>query len=494
MLCAAAGLMATAMIISSFHRRPRPWTTDEVPVAFWSWREQTPAETDVRAAVETTRARTIFLHAGQIDFQDGRLSRIRPLAGKFPRNIELQLVYNATHALLAQLENVDERLLAESIAQSFSQDAERAAADEACLVGIQVDIDVPTRLLRRYALTLKALRAHLKPRVQLSITGLPTWMQSNELPATLAQVDFWVPQFYGGEIPGSFDEAIPISSPSDLERFVSRARSLNKPFYAGVAAYSYALLYSPSGALINLRGDLDPSLIAADADLELTEQRSFPNAAGEWRYAYRARADGVVDGLPIHAGELLVVDTPSAESLRTSTRIVRELAGEKLLGICIFRLPAADDPATLQIDQVATALSDRPSKLSIDFNFTAEPVRPRAASFAIENRGTANAVDLRIDLPVEPATIDSVSAPRNASIETLCRLNTNGTWSEQPCSQHRANLIRIVAPGLRSQRSFTVVLVFKSSAPNYVQPLSFETQTDDGQTYRQQREVYLQVK
>ena len=115
---------------------------------------------------------------------------------------------------------------------------------------------------------------------------------------------------------------------------------------------------------------MDPATLAADSNLELIEQRPFPlpaqfvtsangaGASGEWRYVYRARADGVTDGLAMHAGDLLVVDVPSAESLRLSARIVRELAGEKLLGICVFRLPAGGDPATLNVAQVATALAD----------------------------------------------------------------------------------------------------------------------------------------
>ena len=51
------------------------------------------------------------------------------------------------------------------------------------------------------------------------------------------------------------------------------ARELDKPFYAGLAAYSYALLYNSSGSLISLRG-VDPAL-AADANLELTSSVRF---------------------------------------------------------------------------------------------------------------------------------------------------------------------------------------------------------------------------
>jgi hypothetical protein len=365
MVCTAVLLMAGAAVISRVHRKPRPWPVDKVPVAFWAWKDQSPAQADVREAIEKAKARTIFLRAGQIDYQDGRLQRIRPVTGVLPVWIDLHLVYNATESLLTQLENIDEKTLADAIARAFQEDASRAAQQHARVPGLQLDFDVPTRLLARYERVLKALRADLKRGTRLSITGLPTWMQSSELRSTLKQVDFWVPQFYGNEIPQRVDQLIPISSADEIERFVNSARELNKPFYAGLAAYSHALLYDASGVLITLRGGIDPAMIASEPNLELIDQRPFGRAtnASEWRYAFRARADGVTEELAIHAGDVLVLDVPSAETLRASARIVREWAGEKLLGICVFRLPARGEPAMLSVDQIGAALADEDSAL-----------------------------------------------------------------------------------------------------------------------------------
>lgn len=493
MLCAAFGLMAVAMVYSSFHRKPRPWPVEKIPVAFWSWRNQTPSDADVRAAIEQTRAHTIFLRAGQIDYQAGKLSRIRPIDGPLPKKIDLHLVYNATRSLLDQLETVDEESVAKAIAESFEADSRRATAEQARVVGLQIDIDFPTRLLRRYKTILRALRARLQPGRQLSITGLPTWMQSTDLPSTLTVVDFWIPQFYGNEIPARADQLIPISAPQEIERFVNQARQLNKPFYAGLAAYGYALLYSPAGSFVSLRGDLDPAVIANDPNLVLVDSRSFPQAMGEWRYAYRARADGVTDGLAMHAGDVLVVNLPSAESLRAAAQIVRELAGEKLLGICVFRLPGHDDPATLAIEQVAAALANQPASPKFSVSFKKDRNRPGAAWLEIENQGTANAIgDLKIDLGVGTATVDSVSAQRGASVETLCRLpEANNQTVFEPCSLRRANLIRIAAPVLRRGQILRAFVVFNTSQASL--PVSIQTKTDAGQTYHDQLEIHLQV-
>jgi hypothetical protein len=485
-VCGAIALMAAAATIANFRRKPRTWRIQEVPIAFWAWRNQSPTEKDVRAAIEATHARALFLRAGQIDYQDKKLRRIRAATGSLPTGIDLHLVYNGTRSLLAQLETVSEDELASTIAVAFQEDTRRAEQQHARIIGLQIDIDVPTRLLGSYEKTLRALRRQLKPGTQLSITGLPTWMHSSELQSTLAQVDFWVPQFYGAEIPELVDQIMPISSPGNLDRFVDSARALNKPFYAGLSAYCWALLYNAAGSLITLRGDMDPATIAADPNLELIDQRPFEKSAkagSEWRFAYRARADGVADGLAMHAGDSLVVDVPSTESLRASARIVRELAGDKLLGICVFRLPASDDPSTLNAEQVATALSDRDSSANIQVRFKRSETEDRAWLLEIENTGTASAVGgLRVDVDVDVGTIEAINPGRGESAETICHIPANNTPAFTSCSPRRANMIRVNAAGLRPGQILKTKLVFTTRPPQALS-VSVETQTDTGDRY-----------
>jgi hypothetical protein len=489
-------LIATALSLS-FHRKPRVWPAATTPVAFWAWRNQTPAEADVRAAIEITKARAIFLRAGQIDFEDRAPRRIRAVTDSLPREIDLHLVYNATRSLLAQLDHIDESALADAISAAYQADAERAASAQARVVGLQIDIDVPTRLLGRYTNMLTALRARLRPGTQLSITGLPTWMESTELRSTLAVVDFWIPQLYGAEIPERFDQLVPISSPANVARFVSRARDFNKPFYAGLAAYSYTLLYNSAGSLISLRGDMDPAVLASDSNLELTDQRAFPapaelttsmrspTSSSEWRYVYRARVDDVIDDLVLHAGDVLVVDVPSAESLRLSARMVRELAGEKLLGICVFRLPAGDDPATLKIAQVASALADLDSTADVAVRWFAD-----TQVLEVKNLGTASAIvgSVKIDLLLTPGTIDGLTPHGSASVESLCAAaDTNPA----PCSQRRANVIRFKPRTLVAGQTVTARLAI-NPGPARVIPVLIEMQTDNGQPYLLRRDVVVE--
>ncbi len=76
-LIGVAAVLLIAAVSLSFQRKPRVWPAAETPVAFWAWRNQAPSEADVRAAIQQTKARAIFLRAGQIDLADGAPRRIR---------------------------------------------------------------------------------------------------------------------------------------------------------------------------------------------------------------------------------------------------------------------------------------------------------------------------------------------------------------------------------------------------------------------------------
>ena len=483
----ASVILTSVSLVSIYHARPRVWAVQEVPVAFWAWRTQSPDEADIQAAVEKAHAQVLFLRAGQIDYHDGELRRIRPLPGSLPKGIKLHLVYNTTRAVLEQLESTDPHTLANEVAESFREDSERAKRDGADVRGLQLDIDFPTRLLSRYEQTLSAIRPHLQQSTELSITGLPTWMDSPALNGVLQNVDFWVPQFYGGEIPTQLSQLIPISSPESITYFVNKARQLDKPFYAGLAAYSVTLLYNASGSLISLRGDMNPALIVSDPNLELIDQHSF--AAAERRYAFQAKADGVTDGLNMRAGDVLVVDLPSSETLRIASRITRELAGKKLLGICVFRLPASDDPATLTIEQVTGALNDRHVYALVYVHLKHKPARTLVLECT--NRGTAIPVlgTLKVDLHVPAGSFAEATPQPGVWIQPMCASESSNC--PQPCSERRANLVRLTAQFLAPGQTLTTTLKLNRE-PTPTTDVSVVMQTDTAHSYSRESEIWIE--
>ena len=487
-------LLLLAVLAGSFYApQPRPRAVSEVPIAFWAWRRNAPSERELQKAAAATKAKILFLRAGQIDLVNGTLQRIRLVSGPLPASVELHLVYNGTRKFLREWEQFEADALAASIANTFCADLVRASHEQALVAGLQLDFDAPTRLLPQYAQTLQRLRTLLPPDTKLSITGLPTWANARDLKAVLAAVDFWIPQCYGTNIPTHINQRIPISSPSDVARTISQIRQLGKPFYAGLSAYGYALLYAKDGRLLELRGDLDPAWAAHNTNLELVERRTFTSAtqASEMRYVYRAKSDVVLDGLILQAGEALVFDWPSAASLRASARAVRENAGEQLLGICVFRLPMANDETTLSVGEIAAALTDTDSQVKT--TLTAKSRTAQRLQLHIENNGTtramlgAEAVAIELDVPAgslkEVAQTDGL-----ARYETLCRASPQ--TPARSCSQRRANVLRLMAHDWKSASIARADLVFTQDLPPQLTAV-ITTQVNDGRIVREEITVEI---
>jgi hypothetical protein len=470
----------------------RIWKPAEVPVAFWSWRFDTPSETDVNEAVRQTGTKSLFLRAGQIDYEAGKLSRIRPVTGPIPGNIAIHLVYNATRSFLKEFERISAAAAGRAVLDAFDDDLDRAHTNHAEVVGLQLDFDVPTRLLPNYAAILKSIRARLSNEVQLSITGLPTWLESPALLEPLSACDFWVPQCYGAQIPERLDQRIPITTPEHVAQAVSRTRDLGLPFYAGLAAYGYAIHYSREGLLIGLRGDLDPLLVVTSTDFELADQTPFflnakktaEKKAGEWRCTYRARRDAMVDGTVIRGGESLLLDRPTAAGLRACARKVREQAGARLLGICVFRIPGKGDSTTLTLPEIASALSDVEPRFSLGARVDQLSVEEKGkhsvtAILKLENNGAAasrageGALTVLVRVPA--GCLESVTVDQSASAETVFQSGDEA----MRCAMKRANAVKLSVGSWPPGAKLTVRFETKGGSPNDIS-LRYAATLDDG--------------
>lgn len=331
----------------------------DTPIALWSWRRELPEQVVVDRAVTETGARTLFVRAGTLDSGRDGITRIRETTGVCPAGIDIHFVYNATPELLEEFETSDVGEMADVVIASYELDAARAIEAGSAVCGLQLDLDVPTRLLPRYGELLRAVDARLPEGSQLSVTGLPTWMTSKDLPAMLEPVDFWIPQFYGGAVPRDVRDTTPIASIEQVRAGVRRARRLGKPFFAGLAAYGYTLQFNADGSLRALHGAVDPERVAASPDLDSVDAALQIRAAANRRLTYRVHAESVLDGMVIAPGDWIVVEAPSAELLRESARAAREEGGGALIGICVFRLPEGGDRTVLDIGAIGAALADR---------------------------------------------------------------------------------------------------------------------------------------
>ncbi|PNB72706.1 DUF3142 domain-containing protein [Pseudomonas sp. GW456-E7] len=165
------------------------------------------------------------------------------------------------------------------------------------LAGVEIDHDAGNARLPSYREFLAHLREALPTSLPLSITALPSWLDSHELPALLSTVDSSVLQVHAVSDPrrGLFD--------ADQARQWAKAwsRVTTKPFYLALPAYGVALLPSADGAPV--------------VESEVTLER---------------------EGL---RRELLA----DPQSLRTLGTELRDDPPEHLAGLIWFRLPLAND-------------------------------------------------------------------------------------------------------------------------------------------------------
>lgn len=165
------------------------------------------------------------------------------------------------------------------------------------LVGLELDHDAGTAQLAHYRQLLTALRQQLPPDIRLSITALPAWLDSPELPALLASVQQSVLQVHAVQraSQGLFDAAL---ARQWAERW---SRQSQTPFLLALPAYSVALLDDAG------RRPLIEAEAPVDSRATRRELRSDP-----------------------HAMALLL-------------RQLREQPPPHLRGLIWFRLPLADD-------------------------------------------------------------------------------------------------------------------------------------------------------
>ena len=165
--------------------------------------------------------------------------------------------------------------------------------------GVEIDHDCATSRLPAYAHFLQALRPSLLTHEQVSVTALPTWLDSPDLDGLLAQADEAVLQVHAVQSPraGLFN---PDQARAWLTAF---ARHTSKPWRVALPAYGTRVSWDEQGRVASIESER-PTLVGTEGSRELF-------------------ADP-----------------------RTMQRLVASLeqrAPDKLAGIVWFRLPTGDD-------------------------------------------------------------------------------------------------------------------------------------------------------
>jgi hypothetical protein len=116
---------------------------------------------------------------------------------------------------------------------------------------LEIDYDCPTSKLVAYADFLDVLRARLPASLKLSITALPTWMNSPALEHLATNLDELVLQVHAVDDPhrGLFD-------PAQAERWVHAfARRIPRPIRVALPAYDVRVTWRRDGRLASVEGE-----------------------------------------------------------------------------------------------------------------------------------------------------------------------------------------------------------------------------------------------
>jgi hypothetical protein len=248
-----------------------------------------------------TPAHESALRDSHSDFSTLRVLALQafPNAGWSRARIDAPLLRADGRALIAvirldgQLKSLDQDQVTAQILRVLAD----WQAQGLTLSGVEIDHDAGNARLPAYAEFLKQLRSALPKEIPLSITALPAWLDSAQLPTLLQTVDSSVLQVHAVSDPrrGLFDSA------QALKWAKAWARITDKPFYLALPAYGVALLPDDGGA----------PLVESEVQLE---------RGGE-------RQELLADPLPLsQLGKTLREDPPA-----------------HLAGLIWFRLPLAND-------------------------------------------------------------------------------------------------------------------------------------------------------
>ena len=227
-----SALLAMVLCLNGCERPDAPPLDQQLYV--WQ-RQWTPAH---QAALKNSRE----------DFSTLRVLALQafPRAGWSRARIDSALLKQDGRPLIAvirldgQLKALDEEDVIAQIQQLLSD----WQAQGLILAGVEIDHDAGNARLPAYRQFLTNLRTVLPASLPLSITALPAWLDSPELPALLSTADSSVLQVHAVSDPrrGLFD-------PAQAKKWARAwSRITSKPFYLALPAYGVALLPHANGA------------------------------------------------------------------------------------------------------------------------------------------------------------------------------------------------------------------------------------------------------
>lgn len=230
------------------------------------------------------------------------------------------------------------------------------------LVGVEIDYDCANRRLPEYAVLLQHLKEKLPKPLRLSITALPSWLDSPALDTVLEIADSSVLQVHAVQRVqfGLFDEA---KSESWVTAYAKRSRH---DFYIALPAYSAGL--------------------TADGRVESEVRLSYAGQRQE------LRAD------PHQVAQFI--------------QFIQRQHDPKIRGFVWFRLPLADDERAWSWTTLNAVIQQHPLKSTFDISLNVSPKFAGLYDIVLTNSGNLDAqLPARIDIQDHGCTAGDALRP-----------------------------------------------------------------------------------
>lgn len=264
--------------------------------------------------------------------------------------------------LVVRIEGSRLPIAVEALTQALAPLLTRWQAAGVHLVGIEIDHDCASAALADYAHWLVELRGHLPGALPLSITALPSWLDSPALAEVLAAVDHSVLQVHAVQRPqqGLFD------SERALDWIRAWEQRSPRPYWVALPAYG-----------VRVRTDAAGALLGVDAEGAL--DRTGPAGV-------ELRADPLALA---HLLAALAADPP-----------------QRLRGILWFRLPLPGDRRTLSSASWRALVEGQP--LRADWRVRSRAQTQGSVDLWLHNAGNLDAPPPPVELPVHCSYADAL--------------------------------------------------------------------------------------
>ena len=266
----------------------------------------------------------------------------------------IDLVYNFDSGMIRHFEEISVSDIAASVIAQAKLDVETTQRLGCEVKGIQIDFDCPTRLLSKYARLTRQLRAVLDRKLTLSATGLTSWIGRPGLAEMVKNLDFFVPQFYEGELPRRISDPKPLADLAKLESDLRELEKLPKPVWIGVPSYGQCLLYDESGSIAGMYRGLSRR-DACRHPLMTFERTTI--LEGEEQTIFHARKDG--------KNYSLLYRVSTADLVTRFLRTIESGRPNNCVGAILFRVPAENDGMAVALSELRRSFRHEPIRVQV---------------------------------------------------------------------------------------------------------------------------------